>query len=104
MRYVEERNIGSAITALRPLFQGLAKAKKAAAKLGIFTEERELLTCPKCELQEDVAMTGLLFVTVPSDRDHDTGLRFKKVKRRPGFWRCPACGSEFPEPGPADGD
>ena len=86
------------IKTFRPLFRELDKAKKAAAKLGIFTNERELLTCPKCYLQEDVAATGMLFVTTPSDRYHDTGLRFKKAHRRLSYWRCPACGTEFPEP------
>ena len=92
------RDIDSTIKELLPLFRELAKIKKAAAKLGIFTNDRELLTCPKCDLQEDVAITGMLFVTAPSDRNHDTGLCFKSVKRRTGYWRCPACGSEFKEP------
>ncbi len=94
---VVRRDIDSAVKKLLPLCRELAKISKAAAKLGIFTNERELLTCPKCDLQEDVAATGMLLVTVPSDRDHDTGLRFKSVKCRAGYWRCPACGSEFKE-------
>ncbi|MFA5139962.1 MAG: hypothetical protein WC728_12085 [Elusimicrobiota bacterium] len=98
--HAEERRIDSLMTALRPLLQRLAETKKRAAKLGVFAEERELLACPKCGLEEDVAMGGFLLVTSPADRHHDTGLRFKMVKRRPGFWRCPACGAEFQEPSP----
>lgn len=93
----KEQKIASAIKVLRPLFRELDKAKKEAAELGIFTDERELLTCPKCSLQEDVATTGMLFVTVASDRKHDTGMRFKKIPRRVGYWRCPACKTEFAE-------
>ncbi len=67
-------------------------------ELGLFIEDRELLTCPKCGLQEDVTFSGILEVTMPPHQGEDTGLRFKNVKRRSNFWRCPACKAAFAAP------
>ena len=64
-RKVVRRDVDSAVKKLLPLFRELAKIRKVAAKLGVFTNERELLTCPKCDLQEDVAITGMLSLQPP---------------------------------------
>ena len=43
---------------LIPLVQRLKRAKKLARKLGLFAEDRELLTCPRCGLAEDVDISN----------------------------------------------
>ena len=48
------------------LSRKLAKVKAQARALGIFTDDRELLECPNCELPEDVTAEGLL-ATYPKD-------------------------------------
>ena len=75
------------------LVRRLKKIQAAARKLGLFVEDRELLTCPRCGLQEDIAIDGRLLVTVSADRHCDTGLRFTRVMRRGDWWRCPNCKS-----------
>lgn len=77
------------------LVRRLKKLQAAARKLGLFAEDRELLTCPRCRLQEDVAIEGRLLVTLPGNRRCDTGLRFTQVLRRGDWWRCPHCKSVF---------
>jgi uncharacterized C2H2 Zn-finger protein len=79
------------------LARKLKKVQAAARKLGLFVEDRELLTCPRCGLEEDVAFDGRLFVTVPGNRRCDTGLRFARVTKRGEWWRCPKCGSVLKE-------
>lgn len=92
------RRLDPAFKSLIPLFEQLHEAQKRAQKLGIFIGDRELLTCPDCGLQEDVAFSGMLQVTRPPHLGEDTGLRFKTVRRRPDLWSCPACKREFKAP------
>lgn len=80
------------------LARKLKKAQAAARKLGLFVEDRELLTCPRCGLQEDVAVDGRLLVTGSGNRRCDTGLRFTQVMKRGGWWRCPSCKSVLKSP------
>ena len=72
----------------------LEKVKQQARALGIFTDDRELLECPSCGLQEDVTSEGLL-VTYPKDSADlkDCGLRFRPVRRN--SFACPACGTRI---------
>jgi hypothetical protein len=58
--------------------------------LGRFDNSRELLTCPACELFEDVTSEGMLITAEPVDPKVDTGLRFVKVNDEE--WECPDCG------------
>lgn len=67
-------------------------------KHGIFVEDRELLSCPKCGLTEDIACEGLLIVSYPSNAGIDTGLRFQETGSRTNQFHCPACGAEFDAP------
>lgn len=80
------------------LARQLKKVQAAARTLGLFAEDRELLTCPRCGLQEDVAIDGRLIVTVQGDRHCDTGLRFSPVSRRGDWWCCPNCKAVLKEP------
>ncbi len=77
---------------LHRLVRELQKLKAEAKKLGMFAEDRDWISCPKCGLEEDVACGGMLLVTAPGNRSVDTGLRFKLVKKGGDLWRCPGCG------------
>ena len=95
---VKRRGLDPAFRSFIPLVEQLVEVQKRMKKLGLFIEDRELLTCPKCGLQEDVTFSGMLAVTMPPHQSEDTGLRFKTVKRRANSWRCPACKAEFAAP------
>ncbi|MFH1437279.1 MAG: hypothetical protein ABIJ56_16345 [Pseudomonadota bacterium] len=79
---------------IEALARHLAKIKKKARKLGIFTNDRELLTCPKCGFLEDVTCDGQLITCKATRLGKDTGLRFTEIIKAAGRLRCPACGSE----------
>lgn len=74
------------------LAQQLKAVRERAAALGIFTDDRELLVCPSCGLQEDVLIGGQL---ITHDRDQpdadDSTLRFSESDD--GRFICPRCGS-----------
>ena len=65
--------------------------QKIAREQGIFVEDRELLKCPNCHLQEDVAISGQLSVYFATGEALDTGLRFEAISET--AFRCPVCGS-----------
>ena len=81
---------------LRELAGQLQALQKRARELGLFDNSRELLTCPKCGLAEDVTVEGLLLVSKPQYQWVDTGLRFKE--QRGGRFKCPLCGGAFAAP------
>ncbi len=81
---------------LRPLVMELVAVQKQARSLGLFVEDRELLKCPRCALQEDVAVDGRLMTYRADGFMVDTGLRFKKA--RGGKFHCPSCGCFVAEP------
>ncbi len=80
---------------IHALAKRIVSMKEKARKLGMFVEDRELLSCPKCGLEEDVASQGFLIASYPSNTSIDSGLRFKEVKNCSNRFRCPACGMEF---------
>jgi uncharacterized C2H2 Zn-finger protein len=92
---------------LRQLAIELNAAKKRAKELGLFAEDRELLSCPSCGLVEDVDARGLLSTYVRpvgwDDPDFlfdaklppDTGLRSDQLGE--GTFSCPACGGVVQE-------
>ncbi len=45
---------------IHALAKRIVSMKEKGKKLGMFVEDRELLSCPKCGLEEDVASEGLL--------------------------------------------
>jgi hypothetical protein len=75
---------------LRALAAQLVSVREQARAAGLFTDDRELLTCPGCGLMEDVAFGGQL-LTCRAIGGADTGLRFGAEKS--GHFRCPACGA-----------
>jgi predicted RNA-binding Zn-ribbon protein involved in translation (DUF1610 family) len=72
----------------------LERVRQQAKALGIFTDDRELLECPKCGLIEDVTFEGLL-VTYPKNNKEmrDCGLRFRSVDET--SFECPSCGTRI---------
>ena len=75
---------------LHSLATRLADLQKRAKALGLFANDRELLSCPRCGLEEDVSITGLLITCRAPALGADTGLRFEEIKA--GKFRCPECG------------
>lgn len=76
-------------TNLHELARQLVGLQKRAKALGVFTNDRELLECPRCGLLEDVTSTGLLITCRAAALGEDTGLRF--VPLADNIFRCPSC-------------
>ena len=75
------------------LFRQLQQLQAQAKALGIFTDERNLLTCPHCGLFEDVTFDGFLITSLAHAKESlDTGLRFREIA--PDAYCCPSCQSE----------
>ncbi len=87
--------------ALDSLFRQLQQHQAQAKALGIFTDERNLLTCPNCGLFEDVNSDGFLITSRTLSKEPlDTGLRFSEIA--PGTYYCPSCQSVVPSPNDID--
>lgn len=80
------------LTGLSELASRLQQVKAEAARLGIFTDDRELVECSKCGLKEDVDVHGFLLTCFEDSLGKDTGLRFKEVADLE--FRCPKCRSK----------
>jgi uncharacterized C2H2 Zn-finger protein len=76
---------------LSELVKRLAALQERARVLGICPGDRELLECPGCGLQEDVAIGGQLLTCLPSTLGQDTDLRFEELAG--DRFRCPRCGT-----------
>ncbi|MEI7732284.1 MAG: hypothetical protein WCO56_22105 [Verrucomicrobiota bacterium] len=81
---------------LCPAAKQLAALQERANALGMFTNERELLACPRCGLEDDVNTSGQLLTCREPNLGQDTGLRFKEITG--GHFICPSCGQIVPEP------
>ena len=81
--------------ALRALATQIVALQAQARALGMFADDRELLTCAKCGLQEDVTFSGHLITSRRGSDGEDTGLRFTELG--PTRFRCPACGATVRE-------
>ena len=79
---------------MHTLIRSLGALQQQARRLGVFTGERELLTCPGCGLMEDVACSGLLMTYWAKEPGVDSGLRFTEVNAAQGRFKCPSCGAE----------
>jgi hypothetical protein len=77
-----------------------------AEALGMFIDDRELLTCNQCSLTEDVSFESKLYTYFRPNETNiltgeslpeefvlsvDTGLRFEQIT--PAQFRCPSCGN-----------
>jgi hypothetical protein len=78
---------------LAQMCERLSKLHAHAASLGLFTNDRELLACPSCGLQDDVTIEGILIThDIESVDVSDSGLRF--TERQDGHYSCPRCGAD----------
>src|SRR3989304_2714549 len=77
---------------IRALVRELTKVQERARKLGLFCNDRELLSCSRCGLEEDVTVEGFLIVTNHPNRDADTGIRPPAGGEVKDQYRCPGCG------------
>jgi len=77
---------------LAALARRIQSLREGARALGLFSEDRGLLSCPACGLQEDVTIEGRL-ITCDGNvaAGDDLGLRF--VESPVGAFVCPRCGS-----------
>ncbi len=80
------------IVGLSDLARRLQQVKAEAARLGIFTDDRELVECSKCGLKEDVDVHGFLLTCYEGSLGKDTGLRFKEGAD--SEFCCPKCRSK----------
>ncbi|TLS19609.1 MAG: hypothetical protein FDZ72_02940 [Betaproteobacteria bacterium] len=75
---------------LAQMCEKLSELHTYATSLGLFTNDRELLGCPSCGLQEDVTIEGMLITHDFESPDvSDSGLRF--TERQDGYFSCPRC-------------
>ena len=75
------------------LFRQLQQIQAQAKALGIFTDERNLLTCPNCGLFEDVTCDGFLITSRTFSKELlDPGFKFREIE--PATYCCPSCQSE----------
>jgi len=82
---------------IAPLARRHVRFQEEAKALGVFTNERELLTCERCGVREDVDANGRLFAYFGEDPESDVGLPFLKTET-PHVFLCPSCGAEVVEP------
>ncbi len=83
---------------IRALAKQIQKIKEQQRQMGLFCEDRELLSCHSCNLEEDVTFESFLIVADRSNPSIDTGLRFSAVDEGKGLYRCPKCGDEVRVP------
>ena len=81
--------------AIKPLAAKIVKLQDKMKAAGMFTDDRDLLECPQCGLQEDVTSDGLLITCPKEFPGEDTGERFIGLGNRESCWRCPKSGAEF---------
>lgn len=78
---------------IRSIAKRLKRVQDQARKLGLFCEDRELLSCPNCGLTEDVTIEGRLITVHDVEEGTDIGLRFSEPDEN-GVSRCPRCGGK----------
>jgi hypothetical protein len=77
---------------LQLLCEQLQKIRQQAERAGLFLEDRELLNCPCCGLQEDVLIDGRLITKQANKADAaDSSLHFAATDD--GRFVCPQCGA-----------
>lgn len=80
---------------LRSLCESLVQIREEAKALGIFVEDREILSCSICNFMEDVLIDGRLVTYISTKevpfKKEDSGLRFKEISLFE--FECPVCGN-----------
>jgi len=75
---------------LRSMPGQLAILQAEARALGMFSDDRALVSCLRCGLAEDLTFTSMLITCRPPAFGVDTGFRFEETAD--GRFRCPTCG------------
>ncbi len=88
---MSEKQDPSLTKGIRQLAKKLAAVQKQAREMGIFVGDRELLTCGRCGLMEDVAFDGRLLTCRPDSLGEDTAFRFEELPDN--RFQCPVCGT-----------
>jgi hypothetical protein len=79
-------------SALHALCEQMQEIRQQAEIAGLFIDDRELLDCTHCGLQEDVLIDGRLVTHQAGAADAtDSGLRFAAADD--GNFVCPQCGA-----------
>lgn len=73
------------------LAEGLREVDKLAESYGIFLNDRELLRCPDCGIEEDVLADGRLIVCPIGKPEQETGVKFDTLKENGSIFICPVC-------------
>ena len=95
----EDKPSDELLGAIKPLAAEIVKLQAQMKAAGLFAEDRDLLECPKCGLQENVTADSLLITCLREFPGEDTGGRFVPLDGRESWWRCPKCGTEFTSEG-----
>jgi hypothetical protein len=83
---------------IRALAREIGQIKEQQRRQGLFCHDRELLSCSRCGLEEDVTGEGFLIVAKIPSTGVDIGLRFSEVDEEKGLYRCQGCGKEVTVP------
>ena len=83
---------------IRALARRIREVKEQQRLGGLFCEDREPLSGPRCGLEEDITSEGFLIVSSRSNSGVDTRLRFSVVGVEKGRYRCTGCGKEVAVP------
>jgi predicted RNA-binding Zn-ribbon protein involved in translation (DUF1610 family) len=90
----QDGDVDALVDSIGAIARRLGDLQTQARALGIFTNDRDLLTCPKCGLIEDVLVDGRLVTYHEECNSEDTGLRFAESAPESGRFTCPECGSK----------
>lgn len=75
----------------RSLLRQIGYVHRLAREAGLFLDDRELLSCDRCGLLEDVDITGRLITYKSGEAVFDSGMRFEKGEGDTHV--CPVCGA-----------
>ena len=75
----------------RSLLRQIGHVHRLAQENGLFLNDRELLSCDRCGLLEDVDITGRLITYKSGEAVFDSGMRFEKGEG--DTHACPVCGA-----------
>ena len=82
------------IAKLQAAIRRFKKTAAEARKRGVYVGDRDLVSCPRCGLFEDVRLNGILITSWIEHVCVDTGLRFIEDQRDREMLVCPACGCD----------
>ena len=94
-RKLNPNDSGDLIRSLRPIVEELSKLKRKMKAMGLFTQDRDLVECPRCHLGEDVTFEGRLVTARPRRYKKETGLQFKILDIQKVRFQCPSCKCKF---------